>query len=99
MISEEGYPDKALPGDIAQGFSLVGHAPSSSGVLPSKIEPATLAVSELEERREAPRFSTVSSGDPQSRQKLRKVGWWGHCHGMSFQVHRTSHQLCQNGFL
>ena len=27
--------DKALPGDIAQGFSLVRHAPSSSGILPA----------------------------------------------------------------
>ncbi len=49
MIEDEGYPDKSLPQDIARGFALVGHAPSSSGVLPSKIEPATLAVSELEE--------------------------------------------------
>jgi len=47
MISDEGYPDKTLPHDISQGFSLVGHAPTSSGVLPAKIEPATLAVSEL----------------------------------------------------
>ncbi len=68
MISDEGYPDKALPNDIAQGFSLVGHAPSSSGVLPSKIETATLAVCELEESapmsREAVRYATVSGGDP-----------------------------------
>ena len=47
MISDEGYPDKTLPHDISQGFSLVGHAPTSSGVLPAKISPATLAVSEL----------------------------------------------------
>ena len=39
MIHDEDYPDKTLPQDIANGFSLVGHAPSSSGVLPSKIEP------------------------------------------------------------
>ena len=67
MIRDEDYPDKTLPQDIANGFSLVGHAPSSSGVLPSKIEPATLAVSELEEHavmgRAAVRYSTVSSGD------------------------------------
>ena len=67
MIEDEGYPDKSLPQDIARGFALVGHAPSSSGVLPSKIEPATLAVSELEEHaamgRSAVRYSTVSSGD------------------------------------
>ena len=45
MIEDEGYPDKSLPQDIARGFALVGHALSSSGVLPSK----TLAVSELQE--------------------------------------------------
>ncbi len=48
MIIDEGYPNKTLPGDIAQGFLLVGRAPSSSGILPAKIEPATLAVPELE---------------------------------------------------
>ena len=42
MIIDEGYPDKTLPGDIAQGFWLVGqvgHAPSSSGILPARIGP------------------------------------------------------------
>ena len=92
MIEDEGYPDKpdkSLPQDIASGFSLVGHAPSSSGILPSKIEPATLAVSELEEHAamggSAVRYSTVSSGDEaldeelldedQCRGRERLVGW------------------------
>lgn len=87
MIIDDGYPDKTLIEDIAQGFSLVGHAPSSSGVLPSKTGPATFSVSELEEHAIASleklldvqqllvvtRISTWSCGRRPCR-KLRRAG-------------------------
>ena len=34
IVVEEGYPDLTLPQDIAGGLSVVGHSPSSSGILP-----------------------------------------------------------------
>ncbi len=64
MVVEEGYPDLTFPQNIAAGLSVVGHSPSSSGILPSEIEPATLALSEREEHsamgRSSVPFSTVS---------------------------------------
>ena len=47
IIESEGYDDRALADDLANGFSLIGEVPLSQ-VLPKKLVPATLYRQDLE---------------------------------------------------
>ena len=47
ILYDEAYPDHTLADDMAAGFSLVGDAPTSHGILPQKFIPASVHVDEL----------------------------------------------------
>ena len=86
ILVDHEYPDVQIVDDMAAGFQLVGEAPSSSGILPSKFTPADLHVDELSAgaamAREACRLSTKSSGCKETDSALwsktleeRDKGW------------------------
>ena len=74
ILQDESYPDMALVQDLKRGFDLVGEIPTSGGVLPPKLVPATMAVEELGSNagraQLAMRTSNASSGDKDLDEKL-----------------------------
>lgn len=74
ILVDEGYPDLNLFRDLCSGFDLVGEIPSSGGVLPAKLAPATVSVEDLgsiaSKQRAVLRNSSLSSGDPQLDKEL-----------------------------
>ena len=73
IIDTEGYDDKTLVDDVANGFSLVGEVPKSN-VLPRKLLPAVISEQELHANSHkanlALRYMTRSSGDLELDEKL-----------------------------
>ena len=73
IIDAEGYDDKTLVDDVANGFSLVGEVPKSN-VLPRKLLPAVISEQELHANSHkanlALRYMTRSSGDLELDEKL-----------------------------
>ena len=66
ILYDEAYPDHTLADDMAAGFSLVGEAPTSHGILAQKFIPASVHVDEWSAcaalARDACRRTTRSSG-------------------------------------